>query len=1222
MKKRKLFIGLLAAMLAGGSLHAQGLGFYLGGKKVELTEGDSIKFVNNSQGEVEVKVAKDGQIQVYRGEEMTFYGDIERYFLDVCNAMHFCKNFNQHNGFGYGAIMHVRDVMTADLFRTGGGYNWFETWASDQSLGENATGTVMIWNFYENAITACNKLIGAINESKANDKQKEYLGVAYAFRAMHYLDMARMYEYLPCYETKPYSNTGKKLLNLTVPIITEKTTAAQLAGLTRAPREEMKAFIESDLEHAARLLDGRRRTNKLLPNLACVYGLLARLNMWVENYATAAQYARMAINQSGAVPLTEAEMLDVENGFNTTAPSSWMWGAQPRSDSPLVGNLVNWPSWMCNEADFGYVSVAPVSIMPSFYNQIRGEDIRRKLFKVSADGSEPHLQDGRFESLPKYASLKFRPYHGAVSDIDTGTLSAYPLMRVEEMYFIEAEAKAHVSLKEGVALLNDFMCRYRMPNKNYHFSDEVQAKYVIQEIVRQKRIELWGEGQSYFDYKRLDMPVDRTQEIDMEFLPYSQTLCCGIARPAWMNFVFPSRSRMQYQWNSIGQENPDPSGRYTPGGGSTADVNAYYNVQLSDGIVRELFNIGGLAEFITVKACPMDTAEGFVLQEPFKQLADSTMMYSGDPIAVRLNGAEAFLPLQPLGFYIGGEQVMVKSTQNGTYADGVVTFPKNSITVSYGNVTKVVNSKASLEIRIPGSQTAIFSVYVSFYDNDKYRSEVFTENGMKYLRAHLSGLEGLDEVRLVCVPPSQAEAALALLKSRTDYGVAVKETGLVNIPMIGTEQDFAVVGVGLSHGSIACSKVMQTPLYKYPNYTADIQVSESFKNEDGTWKLPVHYNFGPQVDKGYIAFVDKYATGDEIKAAFEAGTLPSCLSVNVVHRGEYQTAMVPYPAQYGEYKLAALSLAHDEVVEVGFEERSKTYDCPARRLSVGLTETESDSTSVTWKISYHASDFDGAYIALLPDSLLKGNVWENVLHARYKAKVSGVGTANLVIVRPKVGEYYTIVLAGCDAEGRILKDVNGGRFAAKEYSDWCKTKAEWLRKGYEAGKWPLAESNGACRYVSAWYDEVDSASIAYRVSNVTGKGQFKIEGNAAQPFTLVIEYDPATNRCQVLPQYVDKHSAYGNIYVADIPHYVDGATYEGYPCLFNPQSGTISLTVNYYVSVGTFGTYTESIQVYGPGYATKSLSSAGGKPEKRTKTARIRNLRPVSGTALKRSDAR
>ena len=85
-----LFYGISLIMKeksnASALLNAQGLGFYLGGKRVELVEGDSINFVNNDKGQVEVKVNKDGQVEVYRGEEMTFYGDIERYLLDINNA--------------------------------------------------------------------------------------------------------------------------------------------------------------------------------------------------------------------------------------------------------------------------------------------------------------------------------------------------------------------------------------------------------------------------------------------------------------------------------------------------------------------------------------------------------------------------------------------------------------------------------------------------------------------------------------------------------------------------------------------------------------------------------------------------------------------------------------------------------------------------------------------------------------------------------------------------------------------------------------------------------------------------------------------------------------------------------------------------------------------------------------------------------------------------------
>lgn len=563
MKRIKHIICLLAVALAGsGSLNAQGLGFYLGGKRVELVEGDSINFVNNDKGQVEVKVNKNGKVEVYRGEEMTFYGDIERYLLDINNAMHYIYRGNYHAGFGYGAVMHMRDVLTGDLYRPSGGYNWFGNLAENQ-IGENMISTKFMWSFYENAITACNKLIGAIDETKATQQQKQYLGVAYAFRAMYYLDIARMYEYLNCYETKPLSNTGKNIRNLTVPIITEKTTEKEVAQLTRATRDEMKAFIAGDLEKAGSLLTDYKRSNKQLPDLTCVYGLQARLNMWVEDYAAAAVYARKAISQSGAKPLTKEEMYDLENGFNNMNVSSWMWGAQPSEESNI--GLLSWGGWMSNEAVFGYASMAPVCIAPSLFKRINNEDIRYHLFKKyeNSGDKEPHLSDDVYNALPRYASLKFRPYKGKYmeQDMNIGSHSAYPLMRVEEMYFIEAEAKAHSSVREGLTLLENFMSQYRRPNYALLVNkDDVAKESAIKMIVEQKRIELWGEGLSFFDYKRLDMGVDRTNQDDQEYIPHSQQLCCALSRPAWMNLVFPSSTNRMYKWNIIGQENPDPSG--------------------------------------------------------------------------------------------------------------------------------------------------------------------------------------------------------------------------------------------------------------------------------------------------------------------------------------------------------------------------------------------------------------------------------------------------------------------------------------------------------------------------------------------------------------------------------------------------------------------------------------------------------------------------------------
>lgn len=1223
MKRIKHIICLLAVALAGsGSLNAQGLGFYLGGKRVELVEGDSINFVNNDKGQVEVKVNKDGQVEVYRGEEMTFYGDIERYLLDINSAMSYVLNSSYHNGFGYGAVMHMRDVLTGDLYRPSDAYNWFQNLAENQ-MGANNVSTIYMWRFYENAITACNKLIGAIDETKATQQQKHYLGVAYAFRAMYYLDIARMYEYMDCYETKPLSNTGKNIRNLTVPIITEKTTEKEVAQLTRATRDEMKAFIAGDLEKAGSLLTDYKRSNKQLPDLACVYGLQARLNMWVEDYAAAAVYARKAINQSGAKPLTKEEMFDLENGFNNMNVSSWMWGVQPNNN----GSLLSWSGWMSNEAAFGYASLVPVCIAPSLFKRIDLEDIRIKLFKSDENSGikEPHLSDEVYNALPRYASLKFRPYKGKYTeqDMNIGSHSAYPLMRVEEMYFIEVEAKAHSSVREGLTLLENFMSQYRRPNYALWVNkDDVAKESAIKMIVEQKRIELWGEGLSFFDYKRLDMGVDRTNQDDQEYIPHSQQLCCALSRPAWMNLVFPSSANRMYKWNIIGQENPDPSGLYTPGGGSSYDTNNYYNVRLSSGLFNELFNIGLQSEYINVKACALDSHEGIVLKEPFAQLADSTMMYDGSDISIQFDGEVATLPLQPLGFYISGQQVMVKSVQNGSFVNGVVLFPKNSLVVTYGDVQKVVNSKSATEIRLQGSVSPNFGLYVHFYDSIAYKSSVLVDSGQSYLRCKLE-MTDLDEVRLVCVPLSQAEAAKSQLKYDASYGVTAKEAGWVNIPMYEVYGQFAVVGIGYSHGNVAYEQIKQSASCKYPDYSAEISEGNAVVNKNGKWEVQTVCYFGPHVEKGYVALVEKYATEADIKKKFEAGTLPSCVEVALSHTNKYEEVVVPYPQKTVEYKLVTLAVAGDEVVNVECKKDQNgsdvIYECPSRNLSINLASHKKENNIAKLTYTYDASEFDGAYIALLTDTLLQGNVWENVALAPYKVKVSGKDSVAIEVPNPVPGIYYTVVIAGCDAEGNIVKDVKGARFCPAVFDDkWYSSMSEWMADGRDASEWPLSKSDSTCVMTSdGWSGYKGRMPISYRYSSQTGKGQFKLK-NFEGECELIIDYDPLTSKCQVLKQKVTVHPQYGDLFVSDAVHY-RGGSYDEYPCTYSKQTGKFSLVLEYFVNEGTFGNAEIIIQVDGLG------NGASAAPAVQTDTlqgaAKLKNLKLISNNMLKQVEA-
>ncbi len=72
-------------------------------------------------------------------------------------------------------------------------------------------------------------------------------------------------------------------------------------------------------------------------------------------------------------------------------------------------------------------------------------------------------------------------------------------------------------------------------------------------------MELWGEGQSYFDYKRLDKGVTRGYT-GTNFQQTAQFNVVG--RPAWMNFVMVSSEGTNNK-GVDGWNNPDPSDKYT-----------------------------------------------------------------------------------------------------------------------------------------------------------------------------------------------------------------------------------------------------------------------------------------------------------------------------------------------------------------------------------------------------------------------------------------------------------------------------------------------------------------------------------------------------------------------------------------------------------------------------------------------------------------------------------
>lgn len=474
-----------------------------------------------------------------------------------------------HFSFGYPAHMVIRDMLTGDYLQGGdtgyGGH--FYTWARVQAMDENKLKTQFTWNFHYGLLLAINQVVGAVNPETATKEQQGYYATALAYRALVYLDMARMYEFLPNEKFTTNSNNND-VTGLTVPWVTEKTTPEQAANNPRVPHAQMSANILADLDEAEKYIDNLVTTaGQTLPDKAVVYGLKARLYMWNEDYANAEKYARMAIDEAKCKPYTEARALSLTNGYNTA--SDFMLCAQQTAQSRSVtSGIINFISWVSNQSSFGYMGIGTgmyICIDKNMYERISDTDWRKKEF-VAPEGGELEGQtifpkvDGEdlAEYAVPYAAMKFRCGEGNTDDYKTGAATAVPYMRVEEMYFIEAEAAAHQDVARGVQLINKFMQQYR--DREYNCQLTSQDK-LVEEIVFQKRVELWGEGQTFFDIKRLNMSVTRGYK-DTNWTDVQSILNTN-GRPAWLNWVMVVSESNNNQALK-GMNNPDPTGAYDP----------------------------------------------------------------------------------------------------------------------------------------------------------------------------------------------------------------------------------------------------------------------------------------------------------------------------------------------------------------------------------------------------------------------------------------------------------------------------------------------------------------------------------------------------------------------------------------------------------------------------------------------------------------------------------
>lgn len=523
--------------------------------------------------------------------------------ISYCNYYSDVTSWYASQDWGYGCYMLTKETMLDGFPTTGSTWNY-------QTYYESATRltsyTAPVYFFYYNLADLSNKIMKS-TEGATSETMLNYRGIAHTYRALAYMDLAMMFEFWPTGNTE-LDTKAKDIMGLTVPIVTESTTAEEAKNNPRADFPTMYRFIYSDLSKAKELLAGYERAEKNDVNIDVVNGLLARFWLTVATrfqrypndlpkqleaegandgyadlgitsaadcYKKAEECAKAVIN-AGYKPMTKEQWHDTKTGFNT-ANQAWVWDMRITSQeqysyywNSIMGNVASEPTWALPAYGGEYRCISV-----DLYNYIQDGDWRKTSWIAPEDAGATTVPDKyqtqlkdetagskaantNFSRLPAYANLKFRPGSGSIDDEQTGMLVDIPLMRVEEMHFIVMECEYYLNGEiAGLSKLDNFMNNYRMDEGNKWYTAWDSDSFII-ELMSQKYIELWGEGLMYNDYKRLGLPIIRKYQGSNYVEPYDKLNHDVFGCAQWLNFYIPEVART-YNSALSGKMNPDPT---------------------------------------------------------------------------------------------------------------------------------------------------------------------------------------------------------------------------------------------------------------------------------------------------------------------------------------------------------------------------------------------------------------------------------------------------------------------------------------------------------------------------------------------------------------------------------------------------------------------------------------------------------------------------------------
>lgn len=434
--------------------------------------------------------------------------DVTGMFSSVAAAYKNVFTSARDDDFGYPAICLSQDLNGPDMVANNSDYNWFSTCSEYSDRSDTYANPYMRWALFYNQIKLANDILKSIPADTENATLLRYKAQAKAVRAFDYLSL------VPYFQYKFKGNEDKP----TVPLVTDNMEGDP-SNNPRATATATYQLIIADLTEAIDILSklNYTRSSKSEIDLNVAYGLRARANLYMENWAAAASDAKEAMKGYGPYTLADVS----KPAFINHTDANWMWAAIIIEDN-IARALTSWPSAYSSFSAKAYTTGQGCYKMINslLYRKISSTDIRKgwwvdeKLHSNNLKGlswgdaigdeiSTLAIPDVKVPFLP-YTNVKFAQYGGVGNDKNAGD---WCMMRYEEMLLIQAEATAMGGdLSGGKALLESFIKSYRDAS---YVSKSADATSFQNEVWFQRRVELWGEGFSLSDIMRLGKNIVR-----------------------------------------------------------------------------------------------------------------------------------------------------------------------------------------------------------------------------------------------------------------------------------------------------------------------------------------------------------------------------------------------------------------------------------------------------------------------------------------------------------------------------------------------------------------------------------------------------------------------------------------------------------------------------------------------------------------------------------------